>query len=339
MAQEYKSRLVALDPSVNYLMTLYLHPSITPDVVREAKKAGIVGIKSYPAGVTTNSASGVLDYEMFYPVFEAMQEEGLVLNLHGECPSDQKEITILNAESKFLPTLKSLNERFPRLKIVLEHCTTADAVKTVEACGPTVVGTITAHHLFLIIDDWAGDVFCYCKPVAKLPIDRNALLNAVVRSKGKFFLGTDSAPHPLEAKKGLKSNTAAGVFTQPYCVPYVLTALEDAVKRGDIEEEAITQELLEGFLGGYGRKFYGIESTNEKIRVSKGNEVIVDSIKGDGLEVVPFRNAKMLCYQGLTIACDPLLMSNSEMLVLVEFGSLLGFLILLIVIMGIQGSQ
>ena len=147
MAQEYKSRLVALDPSVNYLMTLYLHPSITPDVVREAKKAGIVGIKSYPAGVTTNSASGVLDYEMFYPVFEAMQEEGLVLNLHGECPSDQKEITILNAESKFLPTLKSLNERFPRLKIVLEHCTTADAVKTVEACGPTVVGTITAHHL------------------------------------------------------------------------------------------------------------------------------------------------------------------------------------------------
>ena len=105
-------------------------------------------------------------------------------------------------------------------------------------------------------------------------------------------MGTDSAPHPLEAKKGLKSNTAAGVFTQPYCVPYVFTALEEAVERGDINEENITQELLEGFLGGFGRKFYGIESSEERIRVSKGDEIIVDSFKGEGLEVVPFRKGK-----------------------------------------------
>lgn len=159
MALDYKQRLLALDPSIDYLMTLYLHESITPDVVRDAKRAGISGIKSYPAGVTTNSASGVLSYEPFYPVFQAMEEEGLVLNLHGECPSDQKQgITILNAESQFLPTLKSIHQRFPRLRIVLEHCTTADAVQTVRDCGDTVVGTITAHHLFITIDDAISDV-------------------------------------------------------------------------------------------------------------------------------------------------------------------------------------
>lgn len=148
MAQDYKQRLLALDPSVTYLMTLYLHPSITPDVVREAKRAGIAGIKSYPQGLTTNSESGVTSYEEFYPVFEAMEEVGLVLNIHGECASDHgKNITIMNAESTFLPTLREIHQKFPRLRIVLEHCTTADAVMAVEQCGDTVVGTITAHHL------------------------------------------------------------------------------------------------------------------------------------------------------------------------------------------------
>lgn len=147
-ALAYKSRLQALDATVTYLMTLYLHPTITPDVVREAKKAGIAGIKSYPQGLTTNSESGVTDYAAFYPVFAAMEEEGLVLNIHGECASDHKKnITIMNAEASFLPTLKEIHKRFPRLRIVLEHCTTADAVRAVEACGETVVGTITAHHL------------------------------------------------------------------------------------------------------------------------------------------------------------------------------------------------
>lgn len=291
-ALEYKQRLQALDSAVDYLMTLYLHPSITPEVVREAKKAGIAGIKSYPAGLTTNSESGVTDYEQFFPVFAAMQEVGLVLNIHGECASDNKKnITIMNAESSFLPTLKEIHTKFPKLKIVLEHCTTADAVKAVEACGDTVVGTITAHHLFLIVDDWAGDVFHYCKPVAKMPNDRLALLRAAVTSKGKFFLGTDSAPHDISAKKG-KGNTAAGVFTQPYAVPYVLTALEEAVARGDVGESQITQELLEGFLGGFGRRFYGVGEPEGRIVVEKKGEVIVESFKGDGLEVVPFRKGK-----------------------------------------------
>lgn len=291
MALDYKKRLQAIDPDINYLMTLYLHESMiaNPDIIREAKKAGIAGVKSYPAGVTTNSSSGVLSYEPFYPVFAVMQEVGLVLNLHGEVPSDKKEITVLNAEPKFLPTFLDLHERFPRLKIVLEHVTTADAVEAVRSCGETVVGTITAHHLSLVVDNWAGDVFCFCKPVAKTPADRRALLDAAVHSNGKFFLGTDSAPHDISAKKG-KGSAAAGVFTQSYACQYILTALEEAIERGDIKDEDVTEDMLRGFLGEWGRRFYDVEKSQKKIVLKKGKEVIPESVKTAGVEVVLFRH-------------------------------------------------
>lgn len=295
MAIDYKSRLVDIDPSINYLMTLYLHESMiaNPSIIREAKAAGIAGVKSYPAGVTTNSSSGVLSYEPFYPVFEVMQEVGMVLNLHGELPpkKEDPDITVLNAEPKFLPTFIDLHRRFPKLKIVLEHVTTADAVEAVKACGPTVVGTITAHHLSLLVDNWAGDVFCFCKPVAKTPADRRALLNALVHGKGKFFMGTDSAPHDISAKKG-KGNAAAGVFTQPYACQYIMTALEEAIERGDIKDEDVTEDVIRGFLGEWGRRFYGTEASKERILLRKGKEVVPESLKAHGVEVVLFRKGE-----------------------------------------------
>lgn len=118
-AVEYQKRLQGLEPKVTFLMSLYLHQSITPDTVAEAKLAGIRGIKSYPAGVTTNSDSGVLDYASFYPVFREMERQGLVLNLHGETPPSEN-VTVLNAEETFLPTLLDLHHRFPQLRIILE---------------------------------------------------------------------------------------------------------------------------------------------------------------------------------------------------------------------------
>jgi dihydroorotase len=129
--------LEALDDRIQYLMTLYLSPALTPDEVRKAAKAGISGVKSYPRGVTTNSDAGIEDYRVYYPVFEAMQECGLVLNLHGEMPSGQ-DICVMNAEIRFLEHLKQLHRDFPRLKIVLEHASTAQAVETVKALGDTV---------------------------------------------------------------------------------------------------------------------------------------------------------------------------------------------------------
>lgn len=229
----------------------------------------------------------------------------MILNLHGEVPStpahahtsttkDSTAITILNAEPAFLPTFKDLHARFPKLRIILEHCSTAAALEAVRGCGPTVAGTITAHHLSLIIDDWAGDPFCFCKPVAKTPEDRDALLQAVVSSKGRFFLGTDSAPHPLIKKRG-EDKVAAGVFTQPHALGYVLDALEKGVERGVVAEETVSKELLEGFFGGWGREFYQVEDgKKERVVLKKGQEKIDDVLQkaGVSVEVVPFRRGE-----------------------------------------------
>lgn len=234
-----------------------------------------------------------------------MEKQNMILNLHGEVPStpahahssttkDSNAITILNAEPAFLPTFKSLHKRFPKLRIILEHCSTAAALEAVRACGPTVSGTITAHHLSLIIDDWAGDPFCFCKPVAKTPEDRDALLQAVVRSNGRFFLGTDSAPHDRGKKRG-EDKVAAGVFTQPYALGYVLDALVKGIERGVIDESEVSQEVLEGFFGSWGRSFYQVkDDIGEKVILRKGAEKIVDLLEKEGVSVsvVPFRKAE-----------------------------------------------
>lgn len=146
----------------------------------------------------------------------------------------------------------------------------------------------------------------YCKPSAKSPSDRRALLDALVHSNGKFFLGTDSArkPHPppfppspptnnpsahdISAKKG-PGNTAAGVFTQPFAVGYVLTALDEALARGDVATDAVTDAALAGFLSGYGRQFYGVPAATGQIRVRRGAATVPASFKGAAAEVVPFR--------------------------------------------------
>ncbi|KAK5129503.1 hypothetical protein LTR08_003194 [Meristemomyces frigidus] len=293
-ALAYQARLQALEPHVTFLMSLYLHPDITPQTVRAAKAAGITGIKSYPAGVTTHSEHGVLSYEPFYPVFAAMEQADLVLNLHGELPpSAGRDITVLNAEQAFLPTLHDLHRRFSKLRIILEHCTSAAAIAAVESCGPTVAATITAHHLNIIVDDWAGNPHNFCKPVAKLPSDRRALLATAVSGNPKFFLGTDSAPHQAAAKRADKS--AAGVFTQPNAVGYVLDALEVGVKTGVLNSSDVTREVLEGFLGGFGRRFYGVadERLERIVLVQPAEEVEGVLRSRDGaVEVVPFRTGQ-----------------------------------------------
>lgn len=120
-ALDYQSQLKEIEPNVEFLMSLYLHPDITPATIREAKKAGIINVKSYPAGVTTHSSAGVVDYAQYYPVFETMEEEGLILNLHGESRSGGA-ITVMNAEEAFLSTFLDLHKRFPRLRV---RCTVA----------------------------------------------------------------------------------------------------------------------------------------------------------------------------------------------------------------------
>lgn len=292
---EYKQQLQKISPNTTFLMSLYLRPEITPEVIHAAAEAGVSGVKCYPAGVTTNSAQGVTSYEPYYPVFEAMQEHDMVLNLHGECPSTHEHdgITVLNAESKFLPTLVDLSTRFPKLRIILEHCTSQEAIETVKKCGPNVAATITAHHLFLTVDSWGGNALNFCKPVAKLPSDRDALVEAAISGNPKFFFGSDSAPHFLQAKKK-EAGAAAGVFTQPYAIPYVAQLFE---KHGKLDR-------LKGFVTDFGRQFYKTPEENDvgdktkKVVLVKKPTVVADAIGGpdakDDQIVIPFMAGKTL---------------------------------------------
>ncbi|KAF8220360.1 Dihydroorotase [Tricholoma matsutake] len=286
-ALEYKAELEKLDPSVEYLMTLYLSPDLTPDEIRKAKKAGIVGVKSYPRGVTTNSDGGIESYETYYPVFEAMQEVDMVLNLHGEVPSDPTTNThVLNAEAKFLHHLHRLHNAFPSLRIVLEHATTRAAVEAVKACSSTVACTITAHHLALTVDDWAGQSYHFCKPVPKFPEDRLALREIIQEGHPRFFLGSDSAPHP-EVSKSTSTplqGCAAGIYTSPILLPLVAHLLESF---GALDK-------LEGFVSNFGRAFYkreaGADSSHSKVMLQKiAEEALIDDryVLNDDV-VVPF---------------------------------------------------
>ena len=275
-ALSYQSRLQSIEPRVHYLMSLYLHPSVTPEVISEAAAAGIAGIKMYPQGVTTNSEAGVTaDFlETYSSVFATMERHDIVLNLHGEMPGSLSSDGI-SLEEAFLPELKRLHEKFPRLRCVLEHCSTAAALDAVRACGPSVVGTITAHHLYLTGDISQADPLAFCKPIPKKPSDRDALIRAVCSGDPKFFFGSDSAPHPLVSKTQGQP-VPAGVFTQPYATQLVILALEEAIERGVIKEHEVTQQRLEQFLSRFGRQFYRLPNT-----IAEGSSRIVLERKGE----------------------------------------------------------
>ena len=201
---------------------------------------------------------------------------------------------MLNAESRFLPVLSQLAAKFPNLRIILEHMTTEAAVETVAKLGPQVAGTTTAHHLHLIVDDWAGNPFNYCKPVAKTVADRKALLRAAVSGNPKFFFGSDSAPHPITSKVGGKG-AAAGVFTQPLCTQLVVEAIFGAVESGVLHRDDVTLETLRGFLSDHGRNFYGLDvNSKERIQLVKCDEGNIDELvsKDGNTKIVPFRNGR-----------------------------------------------
>ena len=284
---DYHKKLQAIYNRPKYLMSLYLSPNITPETIREAKSKNIYGVKCYPAGVTTNSAHGVGSYEPFFPVFAEMEKCDLVLNLHGECPSTGN-INVMNAEPEFLPTLKMLHQRFPKLRIILEHCTTRAAVEAVKECGDTVAATITCHHLFLTVDSWGGNAFNFCKPVAKFPDDRQALIDAATSGSPKFFFGSDSAPHPLEAKTKGK-NASAGVFTQNASIAYISEAFHQS---GNMEN-------LKKFVTDNGKKFYKIDDSElgkETVRLVKRPNKIPEVIEHESVVVVPFMAGETLEY-------------------------------------------
>lgn len=295
---EYKQSLQKLAPKTTFLMSLYLCKDLTPELIHAAAKQGAIhGVKCYPAGVTTNSAAGVdpNDFSDFYPIFKALEENDLVLNLHGERPpAIDEDITVLNAEPLFLPALVKLSKDFPNLKIILEHCTTKNAVDTVrgihkENPNAKVAATITAHHLSLTIDSWAGNPINFCKPVAKLPEDMRTLVDAATSGEPYFFFGSDSAPHPIEGK-ARHVGVCAGVYTQSNAIGYLAEVFEGAGKL----------DKLRGFVNEHGKKFYGISDDDvvckDTVSLVKRENVVAEVIANDTIQVVPFKAGESLKY-------------------------------------------
>src|SRR3954470_9520066 len=215
-ATAYRDRIRAAVPrgaKFEPLMTLYLTDNLPPDEIRRAKEAGVVAVKLYPAGATTNSDAGVTDMRKTYATLEAMQREGLVLLVHGEVTSP--DIDLFDREAVFIDTqLVPLRRDFPELKIVVEHITTKEAAQYVRDGDAFTAATITAHHLLYNRNAiFTGGIrpHYYCLPVLKRETHRVALVEAATSGSTKFFLGTDSAPHAAHLKE--HATGCAGCYT------------------------------------------------------------------------------------------------------------------------------
>ncbi|MFH1656794.1 MAG: dihydroorotase [Candidatus Nealsonbacteria bacterium] len=268
--QEIMSALNPLNSNFRPLMTIQITDNTTPEIVELAYNDGAIAGKVYPQGVTTNSKNGITDFEKSYPVFEKMQNIGMVLSLHGEAPDPS--ISCMDKEREFLFILIQLAKDFPKLKIVLEHVSTADGVRMVCGLPKNVVGTITIHHLLLTIDDVIGQPHNYCNPIAKTHKDICALQEAVISGNPKFFFGSDSAPHPINKKECF--NASAGIFSAPVALP-LLT---------ELFERLDALENLEPFTSVFGAEFYELPLNQEHIELEKKPWGVPSQYNG----IVPF---------------------------------------------------
>ncbi len=293
-ACEYYSRVLftigrklRFDP----FMTLYLTNSTTPEEIKEAANlTHIIAAKLYPAGATTNSADGVTDIAKMEAVFEAMEEYGVVLCIHGEqLRNENGEVDIFDRERRFLEeVLLELVDSYPKLRIVLEHVTTADAVGFVEVARPGVAATITAHHLLENRNAiFRGGIrpHYYCLPILKRESDREALLLAATSGSPKFFLGTDSAPHA----KGTKECGCgcAGCFTAHAAIELYAEAFDSIGALGQ----------LEGFASHFGADFYGLTRNRDTITLVRRPWTVPASYPFGENVVVPFRAGETVYWQ------------------------------------------
>jgi dihydroorotase len=259
LALAYRERILAALPAGSRfepLMTLYLTDNTRPGEIAAAKASGAVhAVKYYPAGATTNSDSGVTAIEKCYGVIEKMAEVGMPLLLHGEVTDN--EVDVYDRERVFIErTLVPLVERFPRLRVVLEHITTREAAEFVKAAPPRVAATITAHHLLMSRNAmFAGGVrpHLYCLPILKREVHREALVAAALSGSPKFFLGTDSAPHARHTKEN--DCGCAGMYTAHAGIELYAEVFAAA---GAIDR-------LEGFASHFGADFYGLPRNAEHI--------------------------------------------------------------------------
>ena len=290
-AEAYRGRILQALPAgaaFTPLMTAYLTDDSDPGEIERGHRAGaFAATKLYPAEATTNSAEGVTDIARTYPVLERMAEIGMPLLVHGEVTDP--EVDVFDREAVFIErVLAPVMRRLPGLKIVLEHITTKDAADFVAAAGPNLAATITAHHLLINRNAmFAGGLrpHMYCLPVAKREKHRLALRHAACSGSEKFFLGSDSAPHPIEDKESACG--CAGIFTAP-------AALELYAEVFD-QEDAL--DRFEAFASLNGPRFYGLPVNEGRITLRRRSWTVPAEVPTGSGPVRPFRAGEEVSWQ------------------------------------------
>ena len=286
-ALAYKQRILAAVPagvSFEPLMTLYLTDNLPPEEIVRAKAAGVVACKLYPAGATTNSDAGVTDLRKTYKTLEAMQKAGMLLLVHGEVTSS--DIDLFDREAVFIEQqLIPLRRDFPELKIVFEHITTKDAADYVAEADRFTAATITAHHLLYNRNAiFTGGIrpHYYCLPVLKRETHRLALVDAATSGNAKFFLGTDSAPHPAHLKE--HASGCAGCYTAHAAIEMYAEAFDNA---GALDQ-------LEAFASFNGPDFYSLPRNPGTITLKRESWTPPDSFAFGDAELKPLRAGEAL---------------------------------------------
>ena len=282
LAVAYRERILAARPqgsNFEPLVTLYLTDKTTAQDIIDAKAAGVVAAKLYPAGATTNSSQGVGALDSLYPVFEVMAEQGMLLLIHGEVT--EHEIDIFDREKVFIDRhLQHIVARIPSLKVVFEHITTADAAAFVTEASANVAATITPQHLLLNRNDLlVGGVrpHNYCLPVLKRRTHQDALRAAVAGGSSKFFLGTDSAPHEKHRKESACG--CAGCYSAHSAIELYAQVFDDL---GCLDK-------LEAFASHYGADFYGLPRNSGTVTLVKQPwQVPAEITLPNGNPIVPF---------------------------------------------------
>lgn len=289
-ALEYKQRILAAVPAgVQFepLMTLYLTDRLPPEEIARAKEAGVVAAKLYPAGATTNSDAGVTDLRNIYPTLEAMQKAGMPLLVHGEVTS--ADIDLFDREAVFIDQqLIPLRRDFPELKIVFEHITTKEAAEYVASSDAYTAATITAHHLLYNRNAiFTGGIrpHYYCLPVLKRETHRLALVQAATSGSNKFFLGTDSAPHPAHLKE--HASGCAGCYTAHAAMELYAEAFDNA---GALDQ-------LEAFASFNGPAFYNLPRNQGTLTLRRESWTPPDSFAFGEAELKPLRAGEALAWR------------------------------------------
>lgn len=290
LAQAYYDRIMAANPAPQFkpLMVLYLTDQTTAEDIFTAKASGIVyAAKLYPAGATTNSSSGVTHVDNIASVIAALEEAEMPLLIHGEVTT--AEVDIFDREAKFIEeTLRPLIAKYPNLKVVLEHITTKDAVEFVKSAGANVAATITVHHLLFNRNHMlVGGIkpHYFCLPILKRNTHQNALIEAATSGDAKFFLGTDSAPHPQHAKESACG--CAGSYTAHAAIELYAEVFE--------AEGAL--DKLEAFASINGPTFYGLPINSDKITLTKSAWEVSATLAFGNDVVVPIRASEKIQWQ------------------------------------------